>query len=121
MKGSFEKGAFELKAENNVQAIGDLVCMDAYQRGMDAVERSIKCVKGNFLEGGEGVLKFRIDKLAKRDAHADERFPEARLAFMHAKRGDIGKRRSKGGFRKILFIESVSSFMKHCGEVVDEI
>lgn len=117
-----DKLFFNLKAQNDVEAVGHLVGFDADEAGGDFIDAAVESVEGDAFEDvGESFLKVGIEKAAEGKAAADEGFPPARLALVHTEGDGLREGSAPGVDGNAHLIHRVSRFMEDREDVAHEV
>src|SRR2546423_2963477 len=88
----------ELEAQDDVHAVGDLVRVDADQRGLNLVHGPVEGLLVDRPElRAERLLQARVEPPPERPAAADEVLPGAALRLVHRERHAAAERRASEG------------------------
>src|SRR5581483_6710128 len=98
----------ELEAENDVHAVGDLVGLDADERGLRLVDRRVELLDVDVAEVREALLEPWIEAAPERQAAADEVLPEPALRLVHAEARRLPHRQMRPLARQLVLVEAVA-------------
>ena len=96
-----------------MEVVGDLIGLDADERGRDAVDGADDLFRRKLLERREVMAGARMPVLPERNAAAHMVLPEARLRFVNAHRAGAPQRRAMMLNLQALIVESMTSFVQH--------
>ena len=111
----------QLEADEDVHVVCDLVSLDANERWICAVDRSVKRFGVNTLERfGEDGAQARVEVMPERQVPADEVLPQAGLRLVDARRCAVPERRSVDLSGDALVVHRVTRLVEQAEEAFVE-
>src|SRR5262249_18071698 len=99
------------EAEDDVEVVRDLVCLDSDERRLHLVDRAVELLELDTGERSEARLQLRVEVPPERDAPAHEVLPHPALRLVEGHRRAALERRAIERGRDLMLVEAVSELM----------